>query len=164
MLEHVASSLIAKMLAALPACLLRRIMKPEKLGCKLALDLRSNGPGKLSDSGAVPEIELWLRITNHSAFPVILDRVDLEVWFGQPFARAAVIERKAIASHSDVEDLKVAIFLSEPQLAHLRQAMRAPSWKPELTLQATGYFISKLGWTSVNITIRRQDFPVSLRT
>ncbi len=93
MFEHVASSLLAKLLAKLPGWLLRRFMKPEKLASKLVLDLRSNAPGKLSDSGAVPQLELWLRITNHSAFPVVLDRVDLEVWLDQPFARAAVIER-----------------------------------------------------------------------
>jgi len=139
-------------------------MKPEKLASKLVLDLRSNAPGKLSDSGAVPQLELWLRITNHSAFPVVLDRVDLEVWLDQPFARAAVIERNEIARHSDVEGLRVVIYLSETQLAHLRQAMRVPSWKSELTLQVTAYFISKLGWTTVNATIRRQDFPVTLRT
>lgn len=139
-------------------------MRPEKLASKLALDLRSNAPGKLSDSGAVPQLELWLRITNHSAFPVVLDRVDLEAWFGQPFARAAVIERIEIAPHSDVAGPKVVIFLAETQLACLRQAMRVPSSKPELTLQVTAYFISKLGWTTVQATIRRQDFPVSLRS
>ncbi len=163
-LEQVARSLLAKLIAAVPGWLLRWIMKPQNLSSKLKLDLRGNAPGGVSDSGAVPQLELWLRATNHSAFPVALDRVALEVWFGQPFARTAVLERKDIPPHSDVEDLRVAIFLSETQVAYLRREVKTPLWKPEITLQAIAYFTSKLGWTTLGATIRRQDFPVSLKT
>src|SRR6266850_1697943 len=157
MFEHLASSLLTKLLAALPGWLLRRFMKAESLRFSLQIDLRGNAPGHLSDSAAVPELEMYLRITNHSAFPVVLDRLDIQAWFGQPFARVAMIERREIAPHSDVDNLRVNTFLSETQLAFLRQ-MQGGTWKPELKLQVMGYFSSKLGWTEVNATIERREF------
>jgi len=153
-----------KILASLPAWVVRLFMKPEKLRYSLKIDLRGNAPGQVSDSSAVPRLDMWLRITNHSAFPVIMDRLDIEVWFGQPFARAAMIQRKEVAAHSEVEDLHVVIFLSGTQVEHIRKGMQSQVWKPEITLQAIGFFTSKLGWTEVNATILRQDFPVSIGT
>ena len=159
MLEDLAPSLAAKVLAWLPGWLLRRVLTPGGLADRISVDLRGNAPGSISANGSVPQLDLWFRITNHSAFPVVLDRLDLEVWYGQPFARLSSIERRMIPAHADMETLRVTEYLSGTQLAYLKRAQES---KPDFVVQTRGYFTSKLGWTGVSKSIARRDFPISL--
>lgn len=87
---------------ALPAWILRRKYPPEVIASRFGVDLDSTRASELHFGSAVPSYVLRLRYVNLNPFPVVVERLDFEIWFGQPIVEKQVWQRRLVPGHSVV--------------------------------------------------------------
>jgi hypothetical protein len=78
-------------LDAFPSFLLRLMLKPASLAKKIRIRLQGNRPINPNLDIEVPNIDLYFDITNLTNFNLVLDRLLIELWFGQPTLNGAVL-------------------------------------------------------------------------
>lgn len=98
----------------LPRFVLRRKYPPPTVARNFNVDLESTRAIDLSFGSSIPQLRLRLRYLNWNPFPVTVDRVDFEIWFGQPTITAQRWQRRAVAAYSAVP----AIYYGQHQKAY----------------------------------------------
>ena len=68
----------------IPGLLLRLFYSPGKVAKDVKINLRGELPINPSLNSSVPHLDLYLEITNLSNLNLVLDRILLDLWFGQP--------------------------------------------------------------------------------
>lgn len=88
----------------------------DRLRTMVAVDVRSNNGVVLTRHSALPELSLWLQVTNHSPFEITLDRIAADVWFGQPTCYLTNILPVKVKPQSTVSDICCKALLSPNQV------------------------------------------------
>ena len=136
----------------LPGFLLRALYKPARLKSQIEFALRNNSAGSVSLNSPIPSVEMYFQVTNLSAIDLVLDRMLLEVWFGQPTFQSAILDRYVIPA-GDISDwIHVRQMLTESQKAYIA-AFDARGTSGSVSIYIEAYFESKLGRFSVRKTI-----------
>ena len=142
----------------LPRLLLRLFLTPDDLRNSVKLGLRQNAPAQLSLNGQVPSIDLWFQVTNFSAVDLVMDRMLLDVWFGQPTFTTTILHRYVVPSGEISDGIHVRHMLSEAQKAQIAAFQSAEHNVNQLHIYLTAYFDSKLGPFFVQSNIERGKF------
>ncbi len=138
-----------------PSFLLRVLLKPEIVASKVHIDLRSENPIDLSLNTEVPRIDLYFRITNLSSLDLILDRLLLDVWFGQPTFTTALLRRYDVPAGQITEGIFLRHHLNSAQCKQIEEFSHANGQRGSLHIYLTAYFQSRAGDLEVHKSIDR---------
>jgi len=127
------------------------MLPPARVQQGIDVDLRREAPVNVS-GGEVPTCTLFFEVTNQSQIDITLDRLLLEVWFGQPTFRGAILGRVDIARRTSAKDLYFWTALDAGQVGQIKRhlAQGTPGNPMAITVQVTAYFASRLGWLKVD--------------
>lgn len=139
----------------LPTFVLRALYKPDTVKSQVHIALRDNVPDTVSLSSPVPSVKLYFQVTNLSAIDLVLDRMLVEVWFGQPTFEATSLHRYVIPAGEITDGIHVRQTLADNQKACIAafEASRGPAGSVRIYI--TAYFESKLGRFSIRQTVER---------
>ena len=144
-----------KIVTRLPGLLLRVFYRPANIANEVQIDLRGERPIDLLMGTSVPRILVYLQVTNHSNFKLELDRMLIDLWFGQPVLNGAILQRHCILPRTTNNDLFFASDLTSQQVQQIEPYTKdSPSAGP-ITVSIHAYFESKLGLIEVKKQIRR---------
>lgn len=119
-----------------------KLYDTQKLSEDIEIRVRGEGdPATIYSKGkSIPEINLYLEITNKSPYPlsVIFERAVVTVWFFQPFCKLISLERKNI-KRGGTETILFREFLNSYQVQELLKLN--PS---NLKIYSTFYFSSQI--------------------
>jgi hypothetical protein len=139
----------------LPGFVLRVLYEPDTVKSQVHIALRDNVPGTLSLSSPVPNVELYFQVTNLSAIDLVLDRMLVEVWFGQPTFEATFLHRYVIPAGEITDGIHVRQTLADNQKAYIAAFEAARGASGSVRIYITAYFESKLGRFSIRQTVER---------
>lgn len=83
--------IVDRIITVIPGKLLRILYSPEKVASQVRIRLRGERPIAPSLNSSVPHMDLYLEITNLSNIDLQLDRMLLDLWFGQPVLNGAIL-------------------------------------------------------------------------
>lgn len=147
------------LLAKLPGWLIRYFFKPDKIANSIDIDLRSNGPVNISLGMEIPEISLYFHVYNMSPFSLILDRLLIDLWVGQPTLKVAMLRRYVIPQGESIDNVYVSCPLSTQQQNQIRGRCNGQLLRGPVSLIITAYLESKVGVIEVDKRIDRSDVP-----
>lgn len=140
----------------LPGFVLRLFYKPERVQARVKIGLQDGDRPISAYWGAqVPSIQINFQITNLSAIDLILDRMLIDVWFGQPTFSAALLDRYLVPAGEVTQGLYLRQMLSESQKQQIEWFEEAGGGAGSIGIHAVAYFESKLGRFSVRHSIER---------
>lgn len=137
----------------LPAFIRRAITKPEDVSSRIHIGLREEGGLHVSLGSEIPCIELYFQVTNLSTLDLILDRLLVDVWFGQPTLQAAVLDRYVIPAGEITKGMHLRHMLADNQR---KQVEARTADRSRITISVVAYFESEVGRVVVRKTIERQ--------
>ena len=124
----------------LPAFLLRAFIKPSTIASRVRLDLRGNTPIGLSLSSEVPHVDMYFDITNLSRFDLVLDRMIVDVWFGQPTFTASILRRYLIPGGEITKDIYLRQTLTSAQRSQIQNFETPGQSRGQIHIRLTAYF------------------------
>lgn len=157
--EAIASSLIEKVLSFLPGWLARHFISTEKIAKQVEVDLRRINPIEISFGTEIPRLSLYFRISNLSPVGLVLDRLLIDLWVGQPTLRGAILEHYNLPKRSSREDIFYTDQLTVPQQQQIREKVNGQLLSVPVTIHTKAYFDSKVGAVLVGKTIEHRDVP-----
>jgi len=134
------------------------------LESRLRVELRPMSPIEINLQPYNSEIRLWFRVDNLSDLEVDLDRLLVEVWYPQPVAEGAVLDRYTISPNESISTPLFHAWLPPDKIKSMVQAQTNPNQHAELQIYVRAYFDTPIGWASVQtrITRGRGEFPIIL--
>jgi len=136
----------------------------QALESRLRLELRPMSPIQISLMPYSQEIHLWFRIDNRSDRPVELDRLIVEVWYPQPVAEGAILDRYAIEPNQLIDTPHFHAWLTADKADMMRRTANDSAQHSELQVYLRAYFNTDLGPVPVQARLTRQrgEFPIQL--
>lgn len=138
-------SVFTRILTSAPAYFLRKKYNKAWLASHTEIDLRPRNEPVRINGGELPEVHVWLSITNHGYFLVELDRLNLEFIYAALNVRVPYIKKTEIQPHSAVE-LFVRVPLTSEQINHISKNVE----RPYIALQVSAEFNSEIHSFSVD--------------
>jgi hypothetical protein len=85
----------------LPSLLVARFYSDQRVASNVSVDLNSVRRIDFRFGATIPEIVVALRVTNLNPFPVRIDRLDVDLWIGQPIVKNhPVFVGRTVAAYS----------------------------------------------------------------
>lgn len=144
-METVPVGLIWRLMSWLPGFILRKLFSQQWLSAHSRIDLRPRHDPVSIQGGELPEVMLWLDISNRGHFPIELDRLTVDFGIAGAMTRFYVLNRKALAPNEEW-GLLVRGALSAAHIAHLKRNLE----RPNITVQVQAEFNSKIHNFSVD--------------
>jgi hypothetical protein len=152
MQEIVLYSLEKIIAGILPGCIGRRLFHVEK---NVEIEFVPDKDDLLSGlNRQVPFLCLNFKITNFNPFTITLDRLLLEVWFGQPTLHGAILKRCDILPRKPGQVIYFNCAVTDAQKQQIERFLSSDGGG-QLHICYTAYFESKMGWTRKGDTITR---------
>ncbi len=148
--------LIDRLVSVLPGLLLRLFYSPGKVGNDVKINLRGELPINTSLNSSVPHLDLYLEITNLSNLNLVLDRILLDLWFGQPVLQGAILERYKIPSRSTENPVFFRTDLTSKQIDQIKPYLTDSPPSGGISLSTIAYYESKIGVIEVKQRIERR--------
>jgi len=145
----------------LPGWLRSRRRRRETIQDQIVIDLRSVNPIDISFGSDVPRITVYFRIANMSPVDLVLDRLLVNLWVGQPTLNAAILHRQEVPRRNE-EIVSFAEPLSLPQQEQMQHQVRDNMLDTTVYIYVDAYFDSKIGQVHVEERFERQDVPCRL--
>jgi hypothetical protein len=139
----------------LPSFVVRAFLKPERVASQINIDLRGNTPIGLSLNAEVPHLEMFFDVTNLSQLDLVLDRMLVEVWFGQPTFTSAVLRRYLLPGGEITRNIYLRYALTSGQRLQIENFEKADQGRGFIHIRLTAYFESTLGRIEVARDIER---------
>lgn len=138
--------------------MLKKFYKPENLAKEIEIDFVSGSAIKLSLNSQVPMLYIWLRITNKSATSITIDRILLDVWFGQPTVQGAILTRIEIKPKETVKNVCFKEILSNTQIEYIISQAKGGRLTTDIQLNNfIAYCESKVG--PFEVVLYNKTFP-----
>lgn len=157
--QVIASFILEKMLNVVPGWLARRFISGNMIAGQIEVDLRRMNPIEISFGTEIPRLNLYFRISNLSPLDLVLDRLLIDVWVGQPTLWGAILTRYSIPKRSSREDIYFAHQLTVPQQEQIQKKVIGQLLSVPVTIHAEAYFDSKVGVIYVDKRIEHRDVP-----
>jgi hypothetical protein len=162
MLE-VALYVLDKVLAVLPPWIVRRFLPPERIAEQIEIDLRRINPIVIYfTSVQFPYVELWFRISNQSQLNLVLDRLLIDLWVGQPTVRGAVLHRVELQRRTSKDDISFWHDLTGIQEDRIRKQVDAKGvLTVPVSIYVDAYFESRVGFVHVRVPLEHRGVAVT---
>jgi hypothetical protein len=155
-MKEIALWLLDKLMFAIPRILLRIFYPPKKIAGQVRIELRGENPINPSLGSSVPHLGLYFEITNLSNLDLTLDRMLLDLWFGQPLLNGAILRRHPVPARSTIQDIYFRSDLTTKQSQQIEPYLRESPPSGSITLSALAYFESKVGLIKVEKRFERR--------
>lgn len=159
MIFEIISCLSKIILAKLPGWFVRYFYPPKKIADSIDIDLRNNQPVVISFGTDIPSVDLYFQIFNKSPFDLVLDRLLIDFWIGQPTFRGAILRRYNLQHGDSIKNVHFGILLSLPQQEQIKEKRKGQLISESVSITVTGYFESKLGLVCVEKRFDCADIP-----
>jgi len=144
-----------KIVSRFPGLLLRVFYRPANVAKEVQIDLRGERPIDPLIGVSVPRIFIYFQVTNHSNFRLGLDRMLVDLWFGQPVLNGAILQRHWILPRTTNTDLFFASDLTSQQLQQIEPYTKESPPAGRIIVSIHAYFESKLGRIEIKKRIER---------
>jgi hypothetical protein len=148
--------LLDRGITAIPGFLLRVFYPPRKVANKVKIELRGENPINPCLGSSVPRIDLYLEVTNLSNLDLTLDRMLLDLWFGQPVLNGAILNRCNVPAKSTVKNLFFRSALTTRQIQQIKPYLQESPPSGSISLSVHAYFNSKIGSLEVEGRFERR--------
>jgi len=159
MVPEVTGAIFRQFFAKIPAWLICYFYGPDKIAKLIDIDLRSNCPINFNLNADVPEISLYFYFNNRSPFDLILDRLLIELWIGQPVLNGVVLRRYVIPKGEWRDNIYFSCSLTSQQQNQIKKSCNGQLLSASISFSITVYLESKIGMVSVDKQIQRSDVP-----
>jgi helix-turn-helix protein len=134
------------------------------LASRLRVELRPMSPISISLLPYNQELRLWFRVDNRSDQYLELDRMWVEVWYPQPVAEGAILDRYDLEPNQMIDTPMFHAWLTEDKVDMMRRAALDRTQYAELQIYIRAYFNTELGSVQVQsrITRAKGEFPIQL--
>jgi hypothetical protein len=129
-----------KLAAFLVPWSVRRFYGPEKLAAHLRIRVRDEGDGIVFNCGELPNVRIWVRITNLSPVEIEFDRIFGHVYHGSRLTEFQDLQRRRIGTAAEIEFL-IEASLTADHVTFLRKNLHQ---KFDTWLSLSGYIHSRL--------------------
>ena len=140
--------------SSLPAFIRRAVIKPDDVSNRIHIALREEGGLHVSLGSEIPCVDLYFQVTNLSTLDLILDRLLVDVWFGQPTFQAALLDRYVVPAGEITKGMHIRQMLADNQRKQV-EARRAD--RSRIIVNVVAYFESDVGRLVVRKTIEREQ-------
>ncbi len=147
---------IDKITGIFPGLLLRLVYPPKKVAKQVVIELRGEMPVNLSLGACVPRIDLYLEVINLSNLDLVLDRMLIDLWFGQPTLNAAVLEHHRIPARSIYKHVIARSDLTAQQTKQIEPYTAQSPPSGSIMLNVHSYFTTKVGTVEVETRFERR--------
>ena len=127
----------------------------KKVARQIEIRLMGENYISLNLGASVPYIDLYFEIINHSYLSLVLDRLLIDFWFGQPTFQGAVLKRYVVPASNTVKNIFYKQSLSVAQQKQIEQYSNSTLASGQIHIYLTAYFESKAGVIEVQSTIER---------
>jgi hypothetical protein len=148
--------LLDKLLSITPDLLIRLFYRPKRIAAQVKVHLRGEKPINPSLYSSVPYIDICLEITNLSNFDLVLDRMLIDFWAGQPVLFGAILKPTKIAPRSTGQQVFFRSYLSSKQIQQIEPFISETPPAGSVTLFIDAYFESKAGRVEVKDRFERR--------
>lgn len=118
-------------------------LTPDKLAHAIYFHFPEGGGVQIGASGDVPSLDLALEVDNFGPLAVILDRIVIDVWAGQPIAYGVMADRRVVTMHGRTGLISWRTTLAEGAVRRWEAHRNQPSASIDVRLRA--YFDSRYG-------------------
>ena len=153
-INEIAVYFLEKGLERTPKFVLSRLLPADKLKGLIDVDLRADNPISVNTAATVPNISLWFEVVNRSSLNLTLEKILLEVWFGQPTFEGAILRPLVIPRSERAKNIRFWQDLSSAQVQQYEWLKGTNQM--EITIYLTAYFESKAGTLVLEKPIKRQ--------
>jgi hypothetical protein len=113
---------------------------------------------------SVPAISVWFVVSNHSNQDLVLDRIVLSVWAGQPVLHGVMAHRTPVPPHETVGSIYFEGMLTAAAVDQIRQCMEsvrsgAAGGQGQYRIHGRAYFESAQGWFAIDLHHLQRDIP-----
>lgn len=112
----------------------RWFYKPRKIDEGIKVRVRSDGDGVMYDCAGLPNVRIWLQLSNLTPFAVEFDRIYGELWHGGFLGKFTYIKKHKLQPSKEVDAL-IEISLTEAQVQYIRRN-NLPNIQTNLSLYA----------------------------
>jgi hypothetical protein len=155
--EAITSTIFEKLLDRLPGWLGCLFVSPKKIASKVEIDLRRDNPIEINLGTEIPRLDIRFRITNLSSVNLVLDRLLINLWVGQPTLNEAILVRYDVPRKDSREDIYFTYQLSVPQQEQIRKKVKGERLSVPITIHVKAYFDSKVGFVCVKKRLEHRD-------
>ena len=152
---EILSYIFGKIVDLLPAFIQSRLFPPKSVAGQIEVRLMGENPINPNLGAEVPYIELYFEITNLSYLNLVLDRLLIDFWFGQPTFQGAVLKRYGLPARNTVKHIFYRHNLTSAQQKVIEQYSVNPSGRGQIQIYLTAYLESKADTIEVQKTIGR---------
>ncbi len=160
---EIALYLFDKVLAVLPRWLIRWFLPPERIAEQVEIDLRRINPIAIYfRSTEFPCVEAWFRISNQSQVNLVLDRLLVDLWVGQPTIQGAILHRTEIPRRTSKDDIRFWHDLTGAEEERIRRRADGQGiLTVPVALYVDAYFESRVGLVHVRTTLEHRGVAIS---
>jgi hypothetical protein len=159
MVEMIASFIFERLLDIVPKWLARCFISSQKIANQIEIDLRRITPINISFGTDIPSLTLYFRISNLSHVDLVLDRLLINLWVGQPTLQGAILVRYDVPKRSSREDVYFNTQLTVPQQEQIRKHVNGQVLSVPVTINVQAYFDSKAGLVYVEKKFEHREVP-----
>lgn len=124
-----------KFAALLVPWIVRRFYGPERLTSAIQIRVMNEGDGIVFNCGELPNVRIWLRVTNLSPVDIEFDRIFGHVYYGSQLAEFQDLQHRRIRNAAESEFLLEAA-LSGEHVNFLRRNRNQQGFDTSLSLSA----------------------------
>jgi len=140
-----------------PRMIARLLAPPHRVARQVDLDLRRANPIDFSLNVEVPNVWLYFRVSNLSPVNLILDRLLIELWVGQPTFQGSTLRRVDVPARKSTEDVSFWTDLSTNQVGQIQSKANNGLLTAPVMLTLDAYFESKVGLVHVRKQLEQRD-------
>ena len=155
-MKEIVSFLIGKVADVLPDFLFRIVFPPAKLASKVELRLLGEAPIRVTSGTDVPRLTIRFEITNLNPVDLVMDRLVMDLWFGQPTVYGAILTRHPVKASQTIKDVGFSTDLSEAQLNQTHPFLTTDPPVGGIHLYVSAYFASRTAMFEVQRTFERR--------
>lgn len=119
-MHNLLTDFVVKVLGKLLPFAIRWYYKPAKIAQKIKIQIRGSHEGVTFYGGELPRAMAWLEITNLSPFPLEIDRLHGNFWYGTQLAAFYFLKRCRIEPSADQEIL-IEAELTDAHSAYIKR-------------------------------------------
>jgi hypothetical protein len=148
--------ILDKLISITPGLILRLFYSPKKVSSQVRVSLYGEKPINPSLASSVPHIDIYLEITNLSNLELLLDRMLIDLWVGQPLLIGAILKPTKISSRSTGHQVFFRSFLSLKQIQQIEPFISETPPAGGVSLSINAFFESKVGIIETEERFQRQ--------
>lgn len=156
------TSVIQRFVSLFAAFALRLFWTEKRLAARIKITVSSEHEGIRIDAGELPNFHGWIEIINLSPFPIEIDRLYGELFYGARIASFTWLDRATVSPSSE-QKVRIGCDLTDAQARYLRRTYGRNktrlSVNGHFVCRVRGFRVSGRSIESSNVEVINADMP-----